>query len=52
MTRCPLTALAIKRECLLSEAQALRDARDMEGAAKAEAKLRAVNREILMRGKR
>lgn len=52
MTRNPVLSLAIKRECLLSKAQSLRDARDMEGAAKAEAELRAVNREILMRGKK
>lgn len=52
MTRDPLTALAIRRETLLAEAQDRREARDMQGAARAEAKLRAVNLEILRAGLR
>lgn len=51
MTRDPLTALAIRRETLLAEAKDRREARDMAGAAKAEAELRDVNREILKRGR-
>ena len=46
MTRCPLTTLAIRRECLMAEA------RDMAGAAKTEAALKAVNLEILGWGKK
>jgi hypothetical protein len=47
MTRHPLTNLAIRRAVLLAEAKRLRDARDMAGAARAEAELRAVVTEIL-----
>ncbi len=52
MTRCPLTALAIRRECLMAEARERREARDMAGAAKTEAALKAVNLEILGWGKK
>ncbi len=51
MTRDALTNLSIKREILRAEAKQLREARDMAGAARAEAELREVNKEILKRGR-
>ena len=51
MTGNPLTDLGIKREVLRAEAARMRDLRDMAGAAKVEAELREVNKEILKRGR-
>lgn len=50
MTRDPRLALAIRRACLLAEAEACRNARDMRGAARAEAELRAVTTQIMALG--
>jgi hypothetical protein len=50
MTRHPPLNLAIRRAVLLAEAKRLRNARDMAGAARAEAELRAVVRAILAAG--
>jgi hypothetical protein len=50
MTRHPLLNLAIRREVLLAEAAALRNARDMVGAQMAEAELRTVTTEIMRAG--
>lgn len=52
MTHSPALNLLIARECLLAEARDLRQARDMQGAAKAEARLREVQTEILRAGTR
>lgn len=51
MTRDAMTNLCIRQTILRDEASRLRDARDMEAAAKVEAELRDVNLEILKRGR-
>lgn len=52
MTRSPALNLLIRRECLTAEARDLRQARDTQGAARAEAELRKLNTEILRAGLR